>query len=212
MKKLVGYTVLFFANLVAAVELGRMVTGWWFKGSNILICVLLSAISWKYFVGSQRSFLWNVMKSAGSAAAIMCALLVVDAVKTEPLPTHSDLSYDSSESSYSDEVDYRDDYEYYDDGYEYYDDGYEYYDDGYEYYDDGYEYYDEYYDDEDIYDWQDSYEETECYWCDGSGYCPDCGGTGRNDLTGVLSLSGCGLCDGDGRCVKCGGTGSIRLY
>lgn len=199
MKKLVGYTVLFFANLIAAVELGRMVHGWAFGWSSVLICVILSAVSWKYLVGSRRSFFWNVIKSAGSFAAIMCAILVMDAVQTEPLPTHSDLSYSYSESSYSDEVDYRDDYDDSDDA-------------DYEYYDDDYEYYDDDYDDEDLYEWEDSYEETECRWCDGSGDCPDCGGTGRNDLTGVLSMSGCGLCGGDGRCVKCGGTGSVRLY
>ena len=153
MKKLVGYTVLFFANLIAAVELGRMIKGWWFGWSSVLICVILSAVSWKYLVGSQLSFLRNVIKSAGSVAAILCAILVMDAVQTDPLPAHSDLSHDYSESSYSNEVDYRDDYEYYDDSYEYYDDG-------------------------DIYDWEDSYEETECRWCDGSGDCPDCGGTG----------------------------------
>lgn len=155
MKKLVGYIVLFFANLIAAVELGRMVHGWAFGWSSVLICVILSAVSWKYLVGSRRSFFWNVIKSAGSFAAIMCAILVMDAVQTEPLPTHSDLSY-----SYSDEVDYRDDYDDSDDA-------------DYEYYDDDYEYYD----DEDLYEWEDSYEETECRWCDGSGDCPDCGGT-----------------------------------
>src|SRR5699024_7393282 len=100
MKKLVGYIVLFFVNLIAAVELGRMVHGRAFGWISVLIFVILSAVSCKYLVGGRRSFYWNVIKSAGSCAAIMCAILVMDAAQTVPLPTHSDLSYSDSESSY----------------------------------------------------------------------------------------------------------------
>lgn len=56
------------------------------------------------------------------------------------------------------------------------------------------------------------YSTTRCPACGGSGICPECNGTRRNDATGVLAGFGCTLCDKTGDCYKCGGTGELRAY
>lgn len=45
----------------------------------------------------------------------------------------------------------------------------------------------------------------------GSGICPECNGTGRNDAAGVLATYGCTLCDKTGECYKCWGIGELKL-
>lgn len=47
-----------------------------------------------------------------------------------------------------------------------------------------------------------------CSWCNGTGICKECGGTGKNNATSqVLKAMGCTLCDKTGKCAKCGGDG-----
>lgn len=59
---------------------------------------------------------------------------------------------------------------------------------------------------------EEPFDRIQCHWCHGSGICPECGGTGRNDATGVLAAVGCTLCDKTGECVKCGGDGFLEVY
>lgn len=67
------------------------------------------------------------------------------------------------------------------------------------------------YDDDDHYDRNDSFT-VDCFRCNGSGKCEDCGGSGRSKLTGVLAAGGCALCDASGRCYKCNGKGYTVHY
>lgn len=47
-----------------------------------------------------------------------------------------------------------------------------------------------------------------CDWCNGTGVCKECGGSGKNNATSkVLKAMGCQLCEKSGKCVKCGGDG-----
>lgn len=48
---------------------------------------------------------------------------------------------------------------------------------------------------------------VKCDWCDGSGICDDCGGTGDSRFDGILGIGGCRLCNATGDCYKCKGDG-----
>ena len=52
-------------------------------------------------------------------------------------------------------------------------------------------------------------DQTKCYKCSGTGVCPECHGTRKNNFTGVLAAMGCTLCDKTGKCCRCDGTGKI---
>ena len=54
----------------------------------------------------------------------------------------------------------------------------------------------------------DSTNQYKCSWCNGTGICKECGGTGKNNASSmVLKSMGCTLCDKTGKCAKCGGDG-----
>ena len=44
---------------------------------------------------------------------------------------------------------------------------------------------------------------VDCYICEGSGDCPECGGTG------TIDGEPCAACDGTGTCYRCNGEGTI---
>ena len=53
---------------------------------------------------------------------------------------------------------------------------------------------------------------TDCTYCNRTGICRDCGGTGRSNFDGALAAWGCQLCDKTGNCHKCQGKGYINHY
>ena len=49
-------------------------------------------------------------------------------------------------------------------------------------------------------------EREDCSTCEGTGVCPDCGGTGCDDKYGI-----CSYCNGDGICDDCFGVGKREV-
>ena len=48
-----------------------------------------------------------------------------------------------------------------------------------------------------------------CTKCSGSGVCPECNGSRKNGMDGILGAFGCALCDKSGKCCYCNGRGLV---